>query len=101
MSCWCIEKLNLIKNGDFMSRYACSISKNNGLVDDNCTVGYDEPMETYFFQTGAEDENGRPIIWLGTRHREFSTLDDLVTKLSGLGYSFDMDKSDVEKLLSA
>lgn len=47
-----------------------------GEPDNNCVIGYDEPLETFFFQSGDE-ANGSPVVWIGKRFREVQTYDDL------------------------
>lgn len=43
-------------------RYACEFYKSGNMIDDNCIIGFDEPMRTFFFQSGEEDEGGTPLI---------------------------------------
>jgi len=46
--------------------------------DPNATIGFDEPMQTYFFQSGIEDpETDDPKVWLGTSFGQFTRLEDL------------------------
>lgn len=42
--------------------------------DDDAIIGYDEPMNTYFFQSGIVDKDGNSIIWLGSYHGEFTSF---------------------------
>lgn len=65
-------------------RYWAEVSV-SGRIDTNCIIGYDEPMSTYFFQSGEEDDDGRPIIWLGTRFYEFASLKSLFDAMSAIG----------------
>jgi hypothetical protein len=45
--------------------------------DPNATVGYDEGMDTYFFQSGLMDKDGEaPLIWLGRKFREFRSVNE-------------------------
>ncbi len=75
-----------------MSKYACSLYQDNVLIDDNCIVGYDDMMETYFFQSGEENEIGEPALWLGVKHKEFLTINELTLKLKKHGYSVKLDE---------
>lgn len=46
-----------------------------GLTDTNATIGYDELMQTYFFQSGLEDhETGEPLHWFGRKRGEFTSF---------------------------
>lgn len=60
-----------------MSRYDCAFGDDN-----DCTVGYDVAMGTYFFMTGQEDHDGIPILWLGQRPEAHPRLADLEAALS-------------------
>lgn len=75
-----------------MSRYACSLYQNNVLIDDNCIAGYDEGLQTYFFQSGEEHTDGAPLIWLGVRYQELTTIDALIFKLKSDGYDLEFDE---------
>jgi hypothetical protein len=51
--------------------------------DPNATIGFDPGMGTYFFQSGlyaddTDDDDERPLVWLGTQFGEFPTLNDLL-----------------------
>lgn len=81
-----------------MSRYDCKLYINNQLLDENCTVGFDEPMETFFFQSGDEDEDGAPKIWLGTKHKQFKVLDSLAVRCKQLGYDLNIEHEDALEL---
>ncbi|WGF91074.1 hypothetical protein [Marinivivus vitaminiproducens] len=56
-----------------------------GLYDANAVIGYDDPMETYFFVSGAEWDDGTPAIWLGTLYRQFTSFAALRNHLAGGG----------------
>lgn len=75
-----------------MSRYACSLYQNNILIDDNCIAGYDEGLQTYFFQSGEENTEGEPSIWLGVSYQEFTTMDALILKLKRDSYDLEFDE---------
>ena len=59
--------------------------------DPNATIGFDEGMNTHFLQSGlfadGDDDDDRPLIWLGTRPNEFRSVNHLLfaLKLNG-GY---------------
>lgn len=57
--------------------------------DPNATCGYDEGMATYFYQSGlyaeGDDDDDRPLIWLGTRHGEFKNLSELLFAIKRCG----------------
>ena len=63
-------------------------------VDDQteCMVGWDPPLQTFFgqvYKVDEEDErveedkdgNDGMILWVGTRHAEIQSVDDLARKL--------------------
>jgi hypothetical protein len=75
-----------------MSRYACSLHQNSVLIDDNCIAGYDEGMQTWFFQSGEENTDGAPLMWLGVCYQEFTTMDALILKLKSDGYDLEFDE---------
>lgn len=56
-----------------------------GEIDTNCIIGLDEPMDTYFFQSGKEDDDGYPVVWLGTRFSEYTTLESLFAAMNERG----------------
>lgn len=76
-----------------MSRYACYLFKNEKLIDNNCTAGYDEPLQTFFFQSGSKNKNGTPLIWLGTKYKEFETFSSLKLALAKRNYSYRKTKT--------
>ncbi len=45
-----------------------------GIVDDNCVIGFDHAMQTIFFQSGDDEEDTSPFVWLGTQFGEISTM---------------------------
>lgn len=67
-------------NGRYWAEVECI-----GLYDANAVIGYDDPMETYFFVSGAEWEDGSPVIWLGTVHRQFTSFHALRDYLASQG----------------
>ncbi len=60
-----------------MSRHEATLGD-----DDNCVIGFDPDRETLFFQSGDEDDEGRPTIWLGHSRREFLSAAELVREVS-------------------
>lgn len=83
-----------------MSRYPCYLYQDEKMIDDNCIIGYDEQMGTYFFQSGEETDEGEPIIWLGTLYQEFARLNWLMAKLENSGYTLKIDQEYQEALLA-
>jgi phage-related protein len=75
-----------------MSRYACRLYQNGVLIDDNGIAGYDEGMQTYFFHSGEENTDGAPLIWLGVRYQEWTTIDAMIFKLKSDGYDLEFDE---------
>ena len=63
--------------------------------DDSCTIGWDGPMNTYFFQSGAEveDQGGmcRPFIWIGGSPNEFPNLDEFLVAIRNVFQSPDLE----------
>lgn len=72
----------LLKMDKVMSRYACSLYRKSflwkkKLLDDNCVIGYDEAMQTFFFQSGQEDKYDQPLIWLGVKFQEYKHVSEI------------------------
>jgi|GEM_PF-2921002 len=61
-----------------MSRYACNLFRNGKLIDDNSIIGFAEPMHTFFFHSGEEDELGQLRIWVGLEYRQFKTFTEML-----------------------
>lgn len=59
-----------------MSRHSVKVGK-----DSDCCVGFDEANESFFFQSGAEDRDGRPVVWLGWKRRQFLRVVDLESRV--------------------
>ncbi|MDF2939710.1 MAG: hypothetical protein K0R66_352 [Gammaproteobacteria bacterium] len=75
-----------------MSRYSCNLFSDGKLVDGNCIFGFDEPMETFFFQSGVEDEDGAPVIWLGYTYQQFPNFTSLLLKLQKHEFALQVDE---------
>ena len=61
---------NKVENGRYWAVVAI-----NGEKDEDALIGFDEVMETHFFQSGEEDEEtGEPVLWLGFRWREYQSF---------------------------
>lgn len=89
-----------------MSRYACNLYKKpllgkKRLVDDNCIIGYDEAMQTYFFQSGQENEYEEPIIWLGANFQEYKHLSEIEKTLKRNKLILIIEQEDRKKLHGA
>lgn len=59
-----------------MSRISCSIPG-----DDDCIVGYDLPLRSFFFMSGRESKDGTPKIWLGRTPCAFPSIGYLEDEL--------------------
>lgn len=68
--------------------YAVYIDPRNGSLteDDDCFIGWDEGMQTYFFQSGyvINHETDQPLIWIGTSPKEHEDFDDFLHAISGI-----------------
>ena len=87
-----------------MGRYACCLFKKESffkkkiLIDDNCIIGYDESVRTYFFQSGEEDEVGEPLLWLGYEYRQFRSISQLESTLKKHDLSIEIEPGGREEL---
>lgn len=45
--------------------------------DKFCTIGFDYPMLTFFFQSAKCDSEDIPILWLGTKREQFTALSEI------------------------
>lgn len=85
-----------------MSRYACNLYKkffwSKQLIDDNCIIGYDEAMQTYFFQSGQENKYDEPLIWLGTEFQQYKNLSEIEKALKLHKLILMMEANDRKKL---
>ena len=58
------------------------------IEDEDCLIGWDEGMETYFFQSGYVildcDEGEEPLIWMGTTHKEYPDLDGFLSAIGNI-----------------
>lgn len=87
-----------------MSRVACNLYKEsstgkNELIDDNCVIGYDESMETFFFQSGIENSDGDPLIWLGVNFQEYTSIAQIEDELKHHKLILEIDPNDVKALM--
>jgi len=85
-----------------MNRFACYLYEESfseeHLVDDNCVIGYDEPMQTFFFQSGEEDEEGAPLIWLGIEFQQYQSISQIEKALQQHKFVLKIDLKDREIL---
>ncbi len=81
-----------------MSSYACELYTNDFLLDDNCIVGFDEPMETFFFLSGDENELGAPLIWLGSSYQQFRTISCIIAYFEQSGVEIRISAEDMAEL---
>ncbi len=81
-----------------MSTHACELYEGDELLDDNCIVGFDEPMETFFFYSGKENELGVPLILVGQEHREFRDIASLMILFEEVGLRLQVLPEDMAEL---
>lgn len=81
-----------------MSTYACELYDEDGLLDDNCIIGFDEPMETFFFYSGAENELGVPLILIGQELREFRSIASIIIHFEEAGLNLEVLPEDMDEL---
>jgi len=55
-------------------------------------------METFFFQSGDENELGAPLLWLGSSYRQFRTIGSLITHLKQSGLEIRISAEDMAEL---
>ncbi|MCO5066798.1 MAG: hypothetical protein M9924_20705 [Rhizobiaceae bacterium] len=59
-----------------MSRYTITVTSDHR-SDPDAVIGYDPPLRTFFLQAFPEESGDDLALWLGTRDREYETLDAL------------------------
>ncbi len=92
-----IELLEKIEGDQDMSKYFCELYKKPfwgglRLIDDNCIIGFDEQMQTFFFQSGEENKYDEPLIWLGKKFKEFCSLQEIEKALAKKKYFLKIDQ---------
>lgn len=74
--------------------YAVYLDPRDGVLteDENCFIGWDCGMNTYFFQSGyvVNRETDESLIWMGTSDSEYTNLDDFLNVLSRIVKSPDI-----------
>ena len=55
-----------------------------GTKDKDCIIGYEELMQTFWFQSGLETDEG-PVIWLGRERGELRSIPALKHALCQAG----------------
>lgn len=74
--------------------YAVYIDPRDGTLtdDENCFIGWDPNLETYFFQSGLliDPETDEPLIWLGSEPHEHPEIDQFLEALSHIAKSPDI-----------
>ncbi|OQM73383.1 hypothetical protein [Manganibacter manganicus] len=70
-----------------MSRYTITVTS-EGRSDPDAVIGFDPPLRTFFLQAFPDQAGDDLALWLGTRDREFETLDALHAAARAKGYDF-------------
>lgn len=70
-----------------MSRYTITVTS-EGHTDPDAVIGFDPPLRTFFLQAFLDEAGDDLALWLGTRDREFETLDTLHAAARTKGYDF-------------
>ncbi len=74
--------------------YAVYLDPRDGVLteDEDCFIGWDWGMNTYFFQSGhvSNRETDESLIWIGTSDSEYTDLDDFLNVLSEIVKSPDI-----------
>ncbi len=76
--------IDVINDRLLPGRYAAVIDI-SGTIDENAIIGFDEPMQTHFLQSGMENkQDGSPLIWLGVDFRKYPTMSSLLAGMDKL-----------------
>jgi hypothetical protein len=70
-----------------MSRYTITVTS-TGRSDPDAVIGYDPPLCTFFLQAFPDESGDDLALWLGTRDREYETLDALHAAARSRGFDF-------------
>ncbi|MET2831262.1 hypothetical protein [Mesorhizobium shangrilense] len=70
-----------------MSRYTITVT-GKGRSDPDAIIGYDPPLRTLFLQAFPHEVTDDPALWLGTRDREYETVDALRAAALARGFDF-------------
>lgn len=83
-----------------MSRYTITVTSDHR-SDPDAVIGYDPPLRTFFLQAFPEESGDDLALWLGTRDREYETVDALHAAALTKGFDFMPLPDDVAELLAA
>jgi hypothetical protein len=83
-----------------MSRYTITVTCDHH-SDPHAVIGYDPPLRTLFLQVFRDATGDDLALWLGTRHREYETLDALHAAARSRGFDFMLLPNDIIARLSA
>ena len=70
-----------------MSRYTITVT-NQDRSDPDAVIGFDPPLRTFFLQAFLDEAGEDLALWLGTRDREYETLDALHAAARSRGFDF-------------
>lgn len=70
-----------------MGRYTIIVTR-QGNSDPDAVIGYDPPLRTLFVQAFPDESGDDLALWLGTRVREYETVDALHSAALARGFDF-------------
>mgnify|MGYP001076725088 FL=1 len=70
-----------------MSRSPITVTR-DGRSDPDAAIGYDPPLRTFFLQAFPDESGDDLALWLGTRDREYETVDALYAAARSRGFDF-------------
>ena len=82
-----------------MSRYTITATS-DGRAAPAAIIGYDPPLRTYFLQAFPDESGDDLALWLGTRDREYETVDALHAAARSRGFDFMPLPEEVASLLA-
>lgn len=82
-----------------MSRYTITVTSDDR-SDPDAVIGYDPPLRTFFLQAFPDESGDDLALWLGTRDREYETLEALHAAARSRGFDFMPLPEDVASLLA-
>lgn len=82
-----------------MGRYTIIVTR-QGHSDPAAVIGYDPPLRTFFIQAFPDESGDDLALWLGTRDREYETVEALRAAALGRGFDFMPLPEDVALLLA-
>jgi hypothetical protein len=70
-----------------MGRYTITVTRHDR-SDPDAVIGFDPPLRTFFLQAFPDESGDDLALWLGTRDREYETVDALHAAALAKGYGF-------------